>query len=115
MKADPLVAIEGQENLDSGRAQNRGQQMKAEHDQVMEESGVATDKKVSDYVYALNGFAANVTYTEAVQLAEHKNVAFVLPDELQQATTDSSPTFLPSTGRTAPGRPESPAKGLSWA
>jgi len=94
MKADPLLATEGQDNLDTTRAQSRGQQMKAAHDQVMSDSGVSPDKKVSDYVYALNGFAAHVTYDEAVQLAQHKDVAFVLPDELYQPTTDSSPSFL---------------------
>jgi subtilisin family serine protease len=94
MAADPLVATEGRDNLDTPRARNLGQQMRASHDRVMRESGVSTDKKVSDYVYALNGFAAHVTHAEAVRMAGHKDVAFVLPDELYQAHTDSSPTFL---------------------
>jgi subtilisin family serine protease len=94
MKAEPLVATEGQDNLQSSQAQNLGEQMKEEHAQVMEESGVPSENKVSDYVNAINGFAAAVTYNEAVKLADHKDVAFVVPDELYQATTDSSPGFL---------------------
>lgn len=99
MKADPLVVTEGKDNLRTSRASNRGRQMKAEHAAVMRESGVAPDKIMSDYVYSLNGFAANVTYREAVKLAGHKDVALVLPDELMQAHTDSSPDFLGLTDR----------------
>ncbi len=100
MKADPLVVTEGRDNLDTARARNRGQQLKASHDKVLRDAGVSTDKKVSDYVNALNGFAATVTYAEAVKLAAQKEVAFVLPDQLRQPTTDSSPGFI---GLTAPG------------
>jgi subtilisin family serine protease len=99
MAADPLVATEGKDNLDTPRARNRGQQMKASHDRVLRDAGVNPDKKVSDYVYALNGFAAHITYDEAVRIAGHKEVAFILPDELYQAHTDSSPTFLGLDGR----------------
>ena len=112
MKADPLVVTEGRENLDTNQAANRGQQIKAEHDQVMEESGVSPDKKASDYVYALNGFAAHVTYSEAVQIADHKDVAFVLPDELYQATTDSSPTFIGLDGPASAWRTGVTGKGV---
>lgn len=94
MAADPLVVTEGRDNLDTPRARNRGEQMRASHSKVLRDSGVDTDKKVSDYVYALNGFAAHVTYGEALKIAQHKDVAFVLPDELYQPETDSSPTFL---------------------
>lgn len=94
MAADPLVVTEGKDNLDTPRARNRGQQIKASHDKVLRESGVDEDKKVSDYLYAVNGFAAHVTHAEAVKMAAHQDVAFVIPDELYQAHTDSSPTFL---------------------
>lgn len=102
MTADPLVVTEGKDNLDTPRARNRGQQMKASHDKVLRESGVDADKKVSDYLYALNGFAAHVSYDEAVQIAGHQDVAFVLPDELYQAQTDSSPTFIGLDGAGGP-------------
>jgi subtilisin family serine protease len=94
LKDDPLVVTEGQDNLRTSRAQRRGEEMRAEHSRVMREAGVSETKKVSDYVYALNGFAAHVTYDEALKLAAHKDVALVLPDELMQPHTDASPDFL---------------------
>ena len=100
MKANALVVTEGQDNLRTGRATDRSREMKAKHQDVMRDSGIAPDKIMSDYVYVLNGFAANVSYEQAVRLAAHKDVALVLPDELMQPTTDSSPDFL---GLSAPG------------
>ncbi len=98
LKADPLVVTEGRENLDTPRARNRGQQMRADQDKVMRDSGVAVSKKVNQYVYALNGFSALVTYDEAVKLAGNPDVSYVIPDELQQPQTDSSPGFIGLTG-----------------
>jgi subtilisin family serine protease len=97
MKADPLVVTEGQD-LNSNKAQNRGQQLRASHDQALLDAGIDPGKKVADYVNALNGFSALVDHSEAVRIANDKNVAFVLPDELMQLQTDSSADFIGLTG-----------------
>jgi subtilisin family serine protease len=102
MKSDPLVVTEGQDNLQTTRATNRGEEKKSKHKDVLRDSGVAPDKIMSDLVYAVDGFAANVTYDEAVRIASHKDVALVLPDQLMQPTTDSSPDFLGLTGAAGP-------------
>jgi hypothetical protein len=69
MKAAPLVVTEGRDNLRTARAADRGREMREQHEAVMRDAGVSADKIMSEYVYALNGFAANVTYEEAVRLA----------------------------------------------
>ena len=99
MKADPLVRTEG-DNLDTRRAKNRGQQLKASHDKVLRDAGLSPNKKVNDYVTALNGFSARLSFRQAQKLAGNPAVAMVLPDELRQPLTDSSPDFL---GLTSPG------------
>lgn len=93
MKADPLVATEG-DNLDSIRARNRGRQLEASHRQTMREAGLSQNKIVNSYVTSLNGFSARVTYNQALKLAADKDVARVVPDRLRQAQTDASPKFL---------------------
>jgi subtilisin family serine protease len=97
MKADPLVITEG-ENLDTKRARNRGQQLKASHEKTMREAGLSPNKIVNDYVTSLNGFSALINHKQAVKLAADRNVAMVLPDELLQPQTDSSGDFLGLTG-----------------
>jgi subtilisin family serine protease len=93
MKADPLVVTEG-EDLDSNRARNRERELRQSHDQALRDAGLNPNRKVSDYVNALNGFAAQVNHAEAIRISNDKNVAMVIPDELMQPATDSSPTFL---------------------
>ena len=110
MKADPLVVTEGND-LASNRARNRGRQLRESHSQALRDAGVDPNKKVADYVNALNGFSALVNHAEAVRIAKDANVAMVLPDELLQIHTDSSPEFLGlnsngeawTTGRTGQG------------
>jgi len=99
MKADPLVRTEG-DDLDTRKANKRGQQLKASHDKVLRDAGISTKAKLNDYTTALNGFSANVSFKQAQKLAGHPAVALVLPDELRQPMTDSSPDFL---GLTAAG------------
>ncbi|CAN5874865.1 hypothetical protein BH23ACT4_BH23ACT4_08040 [soil metagenome] len=102
LRADPLVVTEGRDNLNTTRARDKGQALAKGHDRVLEESGIDAGDKVHSYVNALNGFSALVTYQEALELASHKEVAAVYPDELRQPTTDTSPDFL---GLTGPGSP----------
>ena len=97
MKADPLVATEGRD-LDTKSAKSRGQELRQSHTAALRDAGVATSRKTSDFVNVLNGFAARVSYTEALKLAGAKGVAYVLPDELLQPQTDESGDFLGLTG-----------------
>src|SRR5690606_37114201 len=71
MKTDPLIVTEGQDNLRSQRARNRGQQMKAQHARTMRDVGLSPDRITTEYTNALNGFAARIGYQDAVKLAAH--------------------------------------------
>ncbi len=102
MTADPLVTTEGRDGLATRRANQRGKQLKAGHDKALKGAGVSTRAKVHDYVNALNGFSAKMSYEEALEVAAQPGVALVLPDELLQPTTDSSPEFLGLTGPAGP-------------
>ena len=98
MEAEPLVVTEGPDRLNTTKAKNRGQQLKASHTQAMRDAGVAPTRIVNTYTTALNGFSALINYQQAVDLAADKNVAMVLPDELVQADTDESGDFLGLSG-----------------
>jgi len=102
MKADPLVVTEGQDNLDSSAAKKRGNSLKAAQRKAAREAGVSESEIVSQYVNALNGFSALIDHDTAQRVATDKTVAYVMPDELHQPTTDASGDFL---GLTAPAGP----------
>jgi subtilisin family serine protease len=99
MKADPLVATEGRSALDTHAARARAGRLLASHRQVLQTIG-SSATIVNDYTVALNGFSALLSPEEAAALSARKSVLLVMPDELRQVQTDSSPTFL---GLTAPG------------
>ncbi len=102
MQADPLVATEGKENLDSKKAKKRASELQQSHDKALTDAGVNKGEKINDYVNALNGFSAALSYAKAQKIANDPNVALVVPDELQQKMTDSSPTFLGLDGPAGP-------------
>lgn len=112
MKADPLVVTEGKDNLRTARARNKGQEKRQRHARVMRDVGLSPDRITTDYVNAVDGFAARIEYQDAVKLAGHPDVALVLPDVMLQPDTDSSPGFIglnpglgggPPTGATGKG------------
>lgn len=102
MKAEPLVATEGKDNLDTPRARQRGNGLKKGHEKALERAGVGSNEIVHNYVNALNGFSATLTHTEAEKVAGDPEVAFVVPDELYQPHTENTPDFL---GLTDPAGP----------
>jgi subtilisin family serine protease len=51
-------------------------------------------EKLYDYVYAFNGFAAEMTQAEAAKLSARADVVSVTPDEMQTVDTSSTPAFL---------------------
>jgi subtilisin family serine protease len=57
-------------------------------------SAVGGGRRVYDYHYTFNGFAAELTEAQAAQMAGVPGVQAVSRDELQQMDTSSTPTFL---------------------
>lgn len=98
---DPLTASMDREDLGSVSAEAEAEQLVESHDDVLEEEGLDPEDKTNDYVNALNGFSALLTHEQAEKLAGNPKVARVVPDELHQATTDSSPDFIGLDGRRA--------------
>jgi subtilisin family serine protease len=97
MEDDPLVATFAVDDLDTAAAKNRGQELRASHSRALR--ALPGDvQKIHDYTVALNGFSALLSQAQVEQLAARKDVLLVLPDELHQAQTDSSPQFLGLTG-----------------
>lgn len=82
--------------------------LKAKHDAVLSAAGIKPERKVYDYTFALNGFAAQLTEAQAISLAKQPGVVAVRPDEMRFKTTDNSPDFL---GLTDPAGPW--AKGIT--
>jgi subtilisin family serine protease len=94
MGADPLVVTEGADNLDTPAADARADELRAAQDQALNEAGIGEGEKINEYTVALNGFSAAISQEQAQALAARKDVAFVVPDEMRQPQTDSSPRFL---------------------
>ncbi|MCB0965770.1 MAG: S8 family serine peptidase [Ilumatobacter sp.] len=100
LKSNPLVAEFGQDGLGSSAANARANDLVAEQDQLMAEAGVPASAKLSSYDTAMNGFAAIMSYDQALTLSGKAGVAAVFPNELQQPTTDASGDFLGLSGDT---------------
>lgn len=94
MEADPLVVTEGTEGLGTPAAEARADELVEGQDRALNETGIGEQEKVNEYTVALNGFSAVLSQEEAETLAARKDVALVVPDELQQVQTDASPEFL---------------------
>ncbi len=80
--------------LDAGSAQVRRYRtyLKSRHDAVI--SSVGNVAKIYDYSATFNGFAAQMSATKAAQLAKTAGVLSVTKNEIRQADTVSTPTFL---------------------
>ena len=65
-------------------------------------------KKLYNYGYVFNGFAAELTPAQAQKLAQQPGVLAVTKDEIRQLTTSSTPNFL---GLNAPGGIWTTSKG----
>lgn len=72
--------------------------LSSKHDSAL--SKVGGGQKLYDYGFAVNGFAAKLSYGQAVALAAQDDVLSVEPDLVQHADTISSPQFL---GLSQPG------------
>ena len=80
--------------LDAGSAQVRRYRgyLRSRHDAVI--SRVGNIAKIYDYSATFNGFAALMSATKAAQLAKTAGVLSVTKNEIRQADTVSTPTFL---------------------
>jgi subtilisin family serine protease len=65
--------------------------LKDKHNEVAQR---ARANKIYDYAYTFNGFAAEMSATEAAKLAASKDVVAVTPDELYEVDTSSTYSFL---------------------
>ena len=99
MQAEPLVATIPQEDLGTSAARAEAEAISETHTEVLTEEGIDSAEKVHSYTNALNGFSALLSHAQAERLAANPKVALVVPDELQQLTTDSSPEFLELNSR----------------
>ncbi len=99
MEGDPVVVAVGQDGLDTAAAEAIADDLEEVQDEVLADIGADAGDKVNTYTSALNGFSSFLTYEEAQTLAADPKVQLVLPDELHQATTDSSPAYLGLTRR----------------
>jgi hypothetical protein len=66
--------------------------LKGKHDSAL--SSVGGGQKLYDYAFSVNGFAAKLSYGQAVTLASKSGVVSVEPDVVQHADTISTPRFL---------------------
>ncbi|MBL8289485.1 MAG: S8 family serine peptidase [Rubrivivax sp.] len=80
--------------------------LSSRHDLLL--ASVGGGRKLYNYGYVFNGFAADLTAAQAAKLAQTPGVLAVTKDELHTATTSSTPTFL---GLNAPGGIWSKVKG----
>ncbi len=94
MVDDPVVASIAQDDLAAPAAVAASEQLVASHDELLAATGISTDQRVQSFTNALNGFSATISYEQAVTLSNNPKVALVMPDELQQLTTDSSGEYL---------------------
>jgi subtilisin family serine protease len=113
MELDPLISYEGDIQGMAATKPDAGQQfdaaspdvevyqdfLRASHDVSLTAAGASVHQKVNEYTVALNGYSALLTEEQAKEVENQAGVAFVMEDELRQATTDSSPEFLGLTGR----------------
>jgi subtilisin family serine protease len=112
MVDDPVVAYKGGVPGLKATKPGRGQKINprsqdviayagyldARHGQLL--SSVGGGRKLYDYYYSYNGFAAELTGEQAAALAILPDVLSVEPDEVLQLDTSSTPGFL---GLNAPG------------
>jgi subtilisin family serine protease len=78
----------------SAAVQRYGALLRGDHDRSLEAAGVATAKKLHDYAFALNGYAALLTPSQVDRIQVQKGVIRVLEDQMRYPQTDSTPRYL---------------------
>ncbi|MEM7333827.1 MAG: S8 family peptidase [Chloroflexota bacterium] len=104
----PVVAYDGDLNYFAATRPQRGEKvdvnsravqqyasfLEARQRGALQQAGATTDRMLNNYVYSLNGFAANLTEIEANELRSNPDVLFVFENEMRQLETDASGDFL---------------------
>ena len=85
-------------NPDRQAVKDYRQHLRSQHNQTLSRAGLSTSDKVADYSVAFNGYAARLTDAEAARLAHTQGVLNVWENEIVEADTISTPTFLGLTG-----------------
>jgi subtilisin family serine protease len=108
----PVVAYDGGVNGLKGTKPNKGKKidpnspevvayvdyLKTKHNDALSQAGGG--RKLYDYAYTYNGFAAELTQAQADKLSTLPGVLAVSADEIHTVDTSSTPSFL---GLNAPG------------
>lgn len=108
MAAEPIAAYDGGRRgltatkpADGKKVDRRslavrdyGTFLRALHDRSLRHAGVNAAKKLHDYAFALNGYAAMLTPSQVDRIEAQKDVVRVLEDRMRHAQTDSTPRFL---------------------
>lgn len=106
MAADPAVAYRGGvrgiaatrpaagARLDAAAPNVRAYSAHLERSHAAALGRVGRARKLYDYTYTLNGFAARMTAAQAEQLARQPGVVSVEPDRIVHVDTSSTPHFL---------------------
>jgi subtilisin family serine protease len=81
-------------NPNSAHVRRYTEFLKRSHNEALVASGAGERDRVYSYTYALNGFAAQLTESQAAELARQPGVAMVRRDAMRYKNTDSSPAFL---------------------
>jgi len=116
MAADPIVAYDGgtagiaatkpsagtKVDRRSVAAQRYGSLLRGQHDRSLTQAGVAATRKLHDYSFALNGYAAMLTPSQVDRIKTQKGVVRVLEDQMRYPQTDSTPRFLQLTADGGP-------------
>lgn len=68
--------------------------LKDKHDAALRTAGAPTSKKLYDYSFTYNGFAAQLTGVEAAKLAKTSGVVNVQKSQTYEIDTSSTPSFL---------------------
>lgn len=112
MVDDPVVAYDGSikglaatkpkngKKIDpnSGKVANYVDYLKGKHNGALNGIGVGLEKKLYDYSYAFNGFAASLTGAQVAAMQARDDVLMVSQDELMQIDTVGTPDFIGLTG-----------------
>ena len=85
-------------NPDRQAVKDYRQHLRSQHNQTLARAGLTTSDKVSDLSVAFNGYTARLTDAEATRLAHTQGVVNVWDNEIVEADTISTPTFLGLTG-----------------
>ena len=85
-------------NPDRQAVKDYRQHLRSQHNQTLSRAGLGTGDKVVDYSVAFNGYTARLTAAEATRLAHTPGVVKVWENEIVEADTISTPTFLGLTG-----------------